>query len=319
MNKCLFLLLLLSSCAQLKKDSTLSDTSGELPAWIYAPYEGCAESQELCATGEAKNYTQADAQAKINLASIFEVKITSDLAVNSSSSQAQPWQNQVRQEVQQSLKESVNEVLEGVQIKKHYKKDGLAYSLASLDRAQAGELIGGRMAKIDEELAVLWKRRSRTNLRKILRRTMERDKLGERYSIVTGVKKPEIVSYAEVLAWKDSRPELLPLTLKVGQAPDWMVEKVREFLSEAGFRFVKGDSARVLTMNVDSIKEFLNVNGFEKYTFTLKLSSIEGGAKKKEIAVSETVTGRTQADALLKVKAFFSDWLEQHLSDLHLD
>jgi hypothetical protein len=74
-----------------------------------------------------------------------------------------------------------------------------------------------------------------------------------------------------------------------------------------------------VSLQVDSIKEFLNVEGFEKYTFTLSMMSIEDGQKKKVISASETVTGRSQADALLKVKGFFSDYIEQHLSDLHLD
>ena len=45
----------------------------------------------------------------------------------------------------------------------------------------------------------------------------------------------------------------------------------------------------------------------------------ENGEKKKVISASETVTGRTQGDALLKVKSFFNDYIEYHLSDLHLD
>ena len=70
---------------------------------------------------------------------------------------------------------------------------------------------------------------------------------------------------------------------------------------------------------VDSIKEFLNVEGFEKFTFTLGLTSVVNGDKKRTISVSETVTGRTQADALLRVKNFFNEYIEQHLSDLKLD
>lgn len=318
MNK-LLIFLLLSGCSQFKTGTPVSDTAKSVPEWVYAPYESCTESQELCATGEGKTYGEADAQAKINLASIFEVKVKSDLTVNTSSSQSFPWQAEVKQEVQQSLKESVDQVLETVQIKKRFKKDGLSYALASLDRSKATELLGGRLSKIDHEFEVLWARRQRTNLRKITQLTLEREKLNERYSIVSGSPRPSLVSYQQVLAWRDSRPTMEPLALKIGQAPDWMIEKLRGLLSESGFRLVKGDSDKVVSLNVDSIKEYLNVAGFEKYTFTLKLSSSEKGEKKKEISVTETVTGRTQADALLKVKNFFTEYLEQHLSDLHLD
>ena len=70
---------------------------------------------------------------------------------------------------------------------------------------------------------------------------------------------------------------------------------------------------------VYSIREYLNVDGFEKYTFNLILTSFANGEKNKVVSTSETVTGRSQADALLKVKNYFTDYIEQHLSDLELD
>lgn len=313
------LLLLLSSCALFRPSPKVSETSHEVPEWIYSPYSACTETTELCATGEGKSFSEADAQAKKNLASIFEVKVKADFTSSTSSTQGMPWQAQVRQEVQSSLQESVDQVLETVQIRKHFKKDKLVYALATLDRAQASGLIGNRLHKIDTELSLLWEKRQRTNLRRMIRLALEREKLNERYSIVNGSGLPARVSYADIMAWRESRPKTSPLILRIGQAPEWMTEKVKELLTESGFRLVKADAAKVLTMNVDSIKEFLNVEGFEKYTFTLKLTSIENGEKKKVLSTSETVTGRTQADALLKVKSYFIDYLEQNLAELHLD
>ncbi len=317
--KNLLLLLLVCACGSLNKKPTLSETSKESPAWLYAPYEECDEQASLCATGEAKTLSEADAQAKVNLASIFEIQVKSDLSVQSSSGQSFPWQSQVREEVQQSIQESVNQILEGVQVKKHFKKAGLTYSLASLDRSQAADLIGGRMNKIDSELEALWAKKQRTNLRKVVKLSLEREKLNERYSIVANGKRPDKVGFDEIVKWRETRPKAEPLALKIGQAPDWMQEKIKEILTESGFRLVKGEANKVLAMNVDSIKEFLNVEGFEKYTFTLNMTSTEDGEKKKVISTSETVTGRTQADALLKVKHFFVAYIEQHLSDLDLD
>lgn len=317
--KTLIFLLLFSGCSMLKKSPELSSSSKEVPEWIYSPYEACDEAGELCATGEAKGMAASDAQARANLASIFEVQVKSTLNQNQSSRSTFPWQSQVNEEVQTALDQSVNEILENVQIKKHFKKDGLTYALASLDKNQAATLIGDRMKKIDTELEALWHKKSRTNLRKIIRLHLEREKLNERYATVAGGKRASKVSYEEIMRWKESRPDMLPVSLKVGQAPDWMTEKLKELLTESGFRIVKGESSRVLSLNVDSIKEFLNVDGFEKYTFTLNMTSFEGGEKKKVISTSETVTGRTQADALLKVKPFFTSYIEEHLSDLHLD
>lgn len=317
--KNILILLLLTSCSQFEKRPQLSDSSKETPGWIYAPYEACSEATELCATGEAKTMANADAQAKSNLASIFEVQVKSELNVNTSSSQTFPWQSAVKQEVQQSLQESVNQILEGVEVKKHFKKEGLTYALASLDRAKASELLGSRIQKIDDELNVLWARRSRTNLRKIVRLYLEREKLNEKYSIVAGQSRPARMTYQDIMAWRETRPRVENLALRVGQAPEWMTEKLKELLTESGFRIVKGDAEKMISLNVDSIKEYLNVEGFEKYTFTMNMTSFEKGEKLKVLAASETVTGRSQTDALLKVKHFFNEYIEQHLSDLHLD
>src|SRR5688572_7574080 len=138
--KNLLLLLLLGSCSLLKPAPQLSENSKESPSWIYSPYDACSEAEEMCATGEAKTLAQADAEARKNLASIFEVTVKSDFNVHTSSSQSFPWSGAVKEEVQHSLQESVNQVLETVQIKKHAKEKGLTYSLATLDRSKASEL-----------------------------------------------------------------------------------------------------------------------------------------------------------------------------------
>jgi hypothetical protein len=317
--KNILFLLLLTSCSLYQSKPELSENSKEVPGWIYAPYEACAEETELCATGEGKNSGESDAQARNNLASIFEVKVKSEFNVQTSSTQTFPWQGAVRQEVQQSLQESVDQILETVQIKKRYRQKGLSHSLAALDRNKVSELLGNRLTKIDDELNVLWDKRSRTNLRKIVRLYLEREKLNERYSIASGQGRPSRMTYKDIMAWRQTRPRIENLALRIGQAPEWMSEKLKELLTEAGFRIVKGDAKKAISLNVDSIKEHLNVEGFEKYTFTMNMTSYEDGEKNKVLAASETVTGRTQADALLKVKAFFNEYIEQHLSDLHLD
>lgn len=317
--KTICILLLLSSCSMLKKQTAKTEDANTVPKWIYAPYEECQEEAELCATGEAKTYAESDAEAKKNLASIFEVQVKSEFSTTSSSTTTFPWQSQVREEVTKSIQESVNQILEGVQVKKHFKHQGLTYALASLDRTKASDLLGNRLSKIDHELEALWATRQRTNLRKVVKLNLEREKLNERYSIVAGHGRPAKVKYEDILRWRNTRPKVETIAFRVSQAPEWMTEKLQELLSESGFRLTKGDAPKVLSLNVDSIKEYLNVEGFEKYTFTMTLATIENGEKQKTISYSESVTGRSQADALLRVKHLFSDYIEQHLSDLELD
>lgn len=309
-------LLLFYGCSGLQNSQ---NRGVEIPRWVYSPYEYCDEAIELCATGDSDSYSAADAQARKNLASIFEVKVKSEFNSQGNAQEDSPLNGVVKQSVQHSLQESVEEILEVVQIKNHFENEGLFFSLASLDRTKAGELIGGRLTRLDNELVSLWSARSRTKLRKIIKTYIEREKLNERYSIVTGSPRPSEITYKDILDWKESRTKSEVLALRIGQAPEWLTDKLKELLTEAGFKLVKGDASKALLLNMESIHEYLNVEGFEKYTFTLNMTSIEKGEKKQVISASETVVGRNQTDALLKAKFFFLDYIEQHLSDLKLD
>lgn len=321
MKYLLFLLLLISSCSQFKSGSTSDgdSVSKEDPKWLYSPYDGCVEAIELCATGEGQTSSQSDTEAKANLGSIFEVKIKSDVNVSASTTSAFPWQAEVKEEVQKSVNESVEQILETVQIKNQFKKEGISHSLASLNRNTAGELVRNRLLKVDSELETLWDNHQRTNLRRIVKLFLERERLNERYSIISGMGIHPKVTWQEIVKWRESKPETESLFLKIVQAPDWMTEKISDLLTEAGFTLVKGDTKKRVIVQVESIKEFLNVQGFEKYTFTLTMTSIVGVETRRTISATETVNGRTQADALLKVKKFFNDYIENHLSDLRLD
>ena len=126
MNITLLWLLFLVGCTQFHpQKSGLSDTESDLPGWIYSPYEFCQDGREFCTAGEGRSLTEAEANARAHLASIFEVKIKTDFQSFTSSSQVLPWQSQVKEEVQKSISESVDQVLEAVEIKKRHKKKTL--------------------------------------------------------------------------------------------------------------------------------------------------------------------------------------------------
>lgn len=316
--KLLCLLLLVGACSHLNQFNKNS-TESQDPEWIYSPYKLCNEQQELCAIGEGKSFTEADAVSRANLATIFEVKIQSDLTFTNSTQQTYPWQGEVKEDVQKALTESVNQILQGVEIKQRFKSKGISFSLASLNRSQAASSFSDKIKILDQELKVLWEKKQRTNIRRMMRLFLEREKLNEKLSIVTGLGRMSPVTWEEIVRWKKTKPDNEPVLLKFGQAPDWMKEKLSEILSESGFHIVNSEASKVVSLQIESIKEFLNVDGFEKYTFTMSLMSIENGQKKRVISSAKTVTGRTQADALLKVKSYFSEYIEDHISDLNLD
>jgi hypothetical protein len=317
--KIILLLILINACAKLGTGLKQSDTFEKDTHWVYSPYDFCNEKDQICASGEGHQFSQSDAMALQNLASVFEVVVKSDYYQQSLSSQSSPWLGEVRQQVSLNLKESVSQMLELVQIKKRLEHKGLFYSLAVLDKAQAAQLISKRLDRIDQEMNLFWKKKSRTLLRKLISLELEREKLNERLMILTGVARPQVVSYEEIIKWRLSKPASEAINLKIGQAPDWLIEKLTQLLTESGFKVTKGEADKVISLNVNTIKEYLNVRGFEKYTFSMALTRFERGEKNRVLQTSETVTGRTQADALLKVRDFFSQYIDTHLHELGLD
>jgi hypothetical protein len=273
----------------------------------------------LCATGEGKTFQEADLSALSNLGSIFEVQISSDTKSYTYSSQSYPWGGAVSQEVNQLMSQSVNEILQSVQIKNRFKKDKVSYSLASLDRGIVQNLLLEKLKKLDGEITDLWGRKQRTSFRKMFSLSLEREKIKEKYAVVSGKLHQSSVTHSQIVSWRASRPLTEPILLKTGNTPDWVIEKLKDLFTEAGFILEKNPAVRVLVLNMNSIREYLNVEGFEKYTFSLTLTSFIKGKKQKELNVKETFTGRNQQDALFKAKAYFSNYIENHLSDLNFD
>lgn len=317
--KNLLLVLLLTSCSHLTQ-TTLGEGEQPFPTWIYSAYDFCSESSELCATGEGPTFTSSDNEARNSLASIFKVQISSSLSSSmTEENSVHQMEMKVRAQATQSLQSSVDEVLESVQIKQRYKKDGIHFSLAKLDRLAATTILNQRIKKIDEEITAFWKKKQRTLMRKLLRLSAERSAIEEKLAILTPVFEPAPVSYQQILEWSMSPLPPQDIALKVGYAPKWLSSKLSALLGEVGYRISAMEARDVITVNVTSIREFLNVEGFEKYTFTMNITNIHNGDKVGHLTKVETVTGRNQEDALLKIKNSFTEFLEEQLYSLNLD
>ncbi|MFA7613962.1 MAG: LPP20 family lipoprotein [Candidatus Caldatribacteriota bacterium] len=299
---------------------TSNESEDQFPSWVYSPYDFCSESSELCATGEGPNFSTSDQEARSNLASIFKVHVSSSLQSSiTEENSLHQMEMKVRAEATRSLQTSVDEVLESVQIKKRFQKDGVFYSLAKLDRHAATAILNNRIDKIDQELLSYWNRKQRTLVRKMLRLSLERSSIEEKLAILTPVFRPAPISYQQILDWSLSFKNKVPVSLKVGHAPKWLTSKLSSLLNEVGYKIEKGEAKNLVSVNVTSIKEYLNVSGFEKYTFTMNIQNIQKGQKVGHLTKSETVVGRNQEDALLKIKNSFVEYLEDQLYTLNLD
>lgn len=317
--KNLLLALLLTSCSQITQKN-IEEGEQPFPVWVYSAYDFCSETSELCATGEGPQFSSSDNEARSNLASIFKVQISSSIQSSITEDHSvHQMEMKVRSQASKSLKASVDEVLESVQIKQRYQKDGIHFSLAKLDRLVATQIFNKRIKKIDEELMAFWNKKQRTLVRKLLKLSAERSAIEEKLAILTPVFEPAPVSYQQILDWSLSPAEPKTIALKIGNAPKWLTSKLSSLLNEVGYKISSHEAKDVITVNVTSIKEFLKIEGFEKYTFTMNITNIVNGDKVGHLTKVETVMGRNQEDALLKIKNSFSEFLEEQLYQLNLD
>ena len=316
--KNLVLLLMLSACSHLSQPPQVEGQE-KLPVWVYSVYDFCTESSELCASGEGPNAYASDAEAKSNLASIFKVHITSNFKTSlTEQNTVHQLEKKVLSQATQELQSSVDEVLESVEVKQRFKQDNVFYSLATLDKDIAINILTKRMKRIDDQLKSYWKKQKKTLARRMLKLSAERAGIEEKLAVLTPVFEPAPVSYEQVLNWTLSPTRQGVIGVKVAQSPKWLTSKVSTLLNEVGYK-TSENAHDVVTINVTSIKEFLNVEGFEKFTFTMKISHIRDNDKVGSLSKSETVVGRNQEDALLKIKKTFSEYLEEELYQLNLD
>src|SRR5690606_34942337 len=157
-----------------------------------------------------------DNEARSNLASIFKVHISSSFKSSmTEDNSVHQMEMKVRAQASQSLQSSVDQVLEAVQIKDRYHKDGVYYSLAKLDRYTATAILNNRLKKIDDELKTYWDKRQRTLIRKMLKLSAERTSIEEKLAILTPVFEPAPVSYQQILEWTITTPHHKDLTCNI--------------------------------------------------------------------------------------------------------
>jgi hypothetical protein len=301
----------------MQRASELSDVSLGIPKWIHAPMEVCIHEAELCASGEDKSQSAADSQAKRNLISVFATEFQPMDQGSTDVSRSLPWYSSVLRDAQLSVKERTDLLADEIQIKQRYQKDGLFYSFASLDKQKTSEIIGPRIDELEINLRNLWVIKQRLTIKKIAVADLERGKLNELYSLVAERPRQQFVSHAKISEWMASLPHTSPVTLKIGQAPAWLAEKMREILLNAGYIISKGKGP-ILVMNVETLREPSGTDD-EKYTFTMHVSVQRNDSDQRAISTVKTVRGKSQGDAVEKVKVVFQKYVEDHLVDLQLD
>jgi hypothetical protein len=300
------------------------------PEWINSVYSKCSERTELCAVGEGTGKFRAEANARDELAKIFETKVKSITTIGTTSEQSSKegviLSGEVVEDLEKSITLSTNQVLEGVEIIQTFEDAEGFYALAKLDKVKASSRLRNEMKALDEKMQAFLKEGRRSALAKSEKLYVLREKLNDRYEFLKGKRFNRLITYKEI---KDKRnlargkaivvyfgqsklsnqKELKHLIITELLANDYIVVtkkgKGHKYLVDGNF-------------NVE--KQHINVKGFEKFRFSLVLDS-HGlkGKKRGGLEFSITSTGRTRTQALENSLHELRKYITDNINDLNLD
>lgn len=315
----LFLVFLFGCSSSSSKREIQAPTT---PEWVNDPMSACSEMEEICASSSGQGQILADGNARKAIALVFESKITSTTTSTKTSSQESgaTIEGKTNEFYSDELTESTDQMLEGVEIKKRYQdKDGY-YALASLNKIKAAKRLASLIKELDDKLVPLNKENKKTNYGKMRKLYLEREVLNARHEFLVGRRVLGQVSFEDILKKKN-------ITLKnnlvlIKTKDEAFMPMVSRLVTERGFKIAKEASKADLEIvaNVESKKEYLNVDGFEKYLFTVALnSSDEKGEKLGAIEFSIMGVGRSFDQAKEKVRPDIERFIEDHFDELNLE
>ena len=315
----LFAIILTFGCSSISQKNNVLEKpdSGE---WIYEPQKAC-NANEICASGEGKNQEQADLNAKKSLASIFETKINAKFEYTKQSIDDAEV-SEMKESIVDEVNAQVDQVLKAVEIKKRFEKNDLIFSLAVLDKLKSSKVLRQELTRIDDELTHYMRLKNRVYIKKLVKLYNKREILNEKLTLTTesGIARKVRFSKIKALKYDEKTQKKIKLIFE-DAVPNTLQIKTQSSLTDVGFKVTnKDDNDLTITAKYEVKEEYLNVKGFQKYTFSYFLESRQSSGKK--IGGAEfiyTSNGRDKKNAFLKIRKKMLEDIDNSLDKLNLD
>jgi hypothetical protein len=301
--------------------SLLTVIEAKEPAWVKDISKGCNQKRELCAVGMGVGKGQATRYARNELAKIFEVKLSSKFKSSLTSSG-----KEALEELSEEIEESTDMALEGMSIKATYEDSTDYYALAIINKSKVSSGLRRQIKKIDEKMNVLKNEDNAAAAMKLERQFLKREALLKKYHFLSGGTIQSPVSFAEIFAKKKATVSNMVIHVYVDEDdPKLMEAAIVKSLSDAGYRITTGrkrnkHSTHVVTGELNSNKQFMKVEGFEKYKISLKLSAwsrakVETG----HLNFSAIEVGRSESQAFAKAVPKLESYIQENITKLNID
>lgn len=245
-----------------------------LPEWITQTDRFCSP-QELCAVGYGEGLLTAENAAKQSLASIFETRIQSQ---SSSQSQMQMsgTEGSTQETFQKNIKETVDQMLKGVEVKEKFNASLGFYVLVKMTKEKAGTVIASKIDILTDQMNAHLKKNTRSSINQALQDFYTREALKERYLILTGQEYVTSLSLAQILEEKNKKM-LKKVLVKLEAEKSEEIKELFGFVSKKLMQneFVLAEKGANLfdyrlKLSINAQDQYFKVKGFKKFKFNFK-------------------------------------------------
>ena len=263
------------------------------PNWVNNPLAEC-EKGFICAVGEGDNALSASANARSELAKQISVSIQSNASFS-----VKQHNDKDNTSSSLSVQEEVDEMLSGITIKEFYQDNqNKYYSFAVFDKQKMENELLAEINNLDNEMLQKLKR-SPVPVKKTKQLMQTRATKNQKYMGLTGKSIDAKITTNDIRNAKG-----VPNAYRLGVVKNDVLN-IKDFLRGEiidNFDAISNNSDKVITGEIKMEKQYLNVDGFEKYNIEVALKCKDGDNDIGSIQVKKSGTGRNRQQIIDNTK-----------------
>lgn len=257
-----------------------------VPEWIRNPKKNCKDNN-ICVVGVAETLNLAKVDAKNNIQKYFETKI-----VSSFKNEINNNENKIKETSYEFINEETSGILKGVEIGKIFENNGKFYVFAYLDKTKITNEIEMNINLLDEQMLILYQENNALSAKKLENLYLQRLELNKKYMFLIDKQIPEIISYNQISnKIKNTKNNKTSYYIDTNnQELKTLIKNI--ITNNSGIITDNISNANTIVKGtITSNKEFLDVDGFEKYSLIVELLFIKDGKIINSLLKKEIDTG----------------------------
>ena len=308
------LVFLVQACATANAKSA---NTGKKPKWVDNPSAACA-ANELCAVGTGASVKRAQADARNQMAKVFESKIKSSFETTFIDENDKSYSK-----VRDYISDESDVILQAVEVKETYddEKTGDVYALAVLNKPTAARITKKDIEDLDEKMQALLKEDTPAAAVQLEKLYEERRSYNRRYAVLTGHPMDEVIKYDQVYGNKKDRIGKRHIYLAVeGKANPAFDQAVRSVLKQNGYTFAASASEETpkVLISIDEEEQYMKVKGFVKYAYNFTMKGPDKKGRMIDVlATTIEETGRNQQQAFKNAMESLKAYIQENVLNLN--